>query len=112
MALFNGKGLRSIGFFFAEEFDFWRFRCRLYDLLKNYPIPQEVKGMADGDSLRQLFSSSGLTFAYVRGIVQHSFRTQATCLCQSAGGFAHVSTGFFHGLSSGNRKTVVFEAEI
>ena len=23
--------------------------------LKNYPIPQEVKGMADGDSLRQLF---------------------------------------------------------
>ena len=64
--------------------------------LKNYPIPQEVKGMADGDSLRQLFfSSSGLTFACARGIVQHSFRTQATCLCQSAGGFAHVSTGFF-----------------
>ena len=23
--------------------------------LKNYPIPQEVKGMADGDSLRQPF---------------------------------------------------------
>ena len=74
MALFNGKGLRSIGFlFFGEEFDFWRFRCRLYDLLKNYPIPQEVKGMADGDSLRQLFSSSGLTFARVRGIVRYLF---------------------------------------
>ena len=63
--------------------------------LKNFPIPQEVKGMADGDSLRQLFSFSGLTFAYARGIVWYSFRTQATCLCQSAGGFAHVSTGFF-----------------
>ena len=41
--------------------------------LKNYPIPQEVKGMADGDSLRQLFSSSGLTFARVRGIVRYLF---------------------------------------
>lgn len=59
MALFNGKGLRSIGFlFFAEEFDFWRFRCRLYDLLKNYPIPQEVKGMADGDSIKWIKSSA------------------------------------------------------
>ena len=51
--------------------------------------------MADGDSLRQLFSFSGLTFACACGIVWYSFRTQAMCLCQSAGGFAHVSTGFF-----------------
>ena len=41
--------------------------------LKNYPIPQEVKGMADGDSLRQLFSFSGLTFACARGIVWYLF---------------------------------------
>ena len=39
--------------------------------LKNYPIPQEVKGMADGDSLRQLFSFSGLTFTRMRGIVRY-----------------------------------------
>ena len=41
--------------------------------LKNYPIPQEVKGMADGDSLRQLFCVSGLTFACVRVIVCYLF---------------------------------------
>ena len=42
--------------------------------LKNYPIPQEVKGMADGDSLRQLFSFSGLTFLRTHDIVWIPFR--------------------------------------
>ena len=43
---------------------------------------------------------SCLTFVQRHGIVLYSFRTQATCLCQSAGGFAHVSTGFFELTSS------------
>ena len=91
----------SVGFLFrGENLTFFVLGVIYKAFLKNYPIPQEVKGMADGDSLRQLFSFSGLTFACARGIVQHSFRTQATCLCQSAGGFAHVSTGFFELTSS------------
>ena len=44
--LFRGEDL----IFFILGVDYKAF-------LKNYPIPQEVKGMADGDSLRQLFSS-------------------------------------------------------
>ena len=35
--------------------------------LKNYPIPQEVKGMADGDSLRQPFFFFGLDFRVDHG---------------------------------------------
>ena len=42
-------------FLFEAKFDFWGFECKLYGPLKNAPIPQEVKGMADGDSLRQPF---------------------------------------------------------
>ena len=106
--------LQSPAFLFSRlKFDFPRFGCRLYDLLKNYPIPQEVKGYADGDSLRQLFSFSGLTFMRMRGIVRwHPFGNRCRTCSNFAGGFAHVSTGFFRGLSSGNRKRVFFEAEI
>ena len=57
--------------FSSGEFDFPDFRCKLYGLFENAPIPQEVKGMADGDSLRQLFSFSGLTFTRMRGIVRY-----------------------------------------
>ena len=49
-------------FLFEAKFDFWGFECKLYGPLKNAPIPQEVKGSADGDSLRQLFFVFGLDF--------------------------------------------------
>ena len=64
--------LQSPAFLFSRlKFDFPRFGCRLYGPFENAPIPQEVKGYADGDSLRQLFSFSGLTFTRMRGIVRY-----------------------------------------
>ena len=64
------------------------------------PFLKRLRVLLTGIRSVSFFSFSGLTFACARGIVQHSFRTQATCLCQSAGGFAHVSTGFFELASS------------
>ena len=64
------------------------------------PFLKRLRVLLTGIRSVSFFSFSGLTFACARGIVQHSFRTQATCLCQSAGGFAHVSTGFFELTSS------------
>ena len=64
--------MSSPAFLFSRlKFDFPRFGCRLYDPFENAPIPQEVKGYADGDSLSQLFSFSGLTFMRMRGIVRY-----------------------------------------
>ncbi len=67
----RNRGVSRVSVISRQGFDFPDFRCKLYGLFENAPIPQEVKGMADGDSLRQLFSFSGLTFARVRGIVRY-----------------------------------------
>ena len=82
----------SAFFFSRRKFDFSDFGCILFGPLKNAPIPQEVKGSADGDSLRQLFSSSDLTSARMRGIV-----LSAHCLRQihcASRWFRNVSAGF------------------
>ena len=65
----------SVGFFFrGGDLTFRVSGVDYMAFLKNYPIPQEVKGMADGDSLRQLFSFSGLTFPRTHDIVWIPFR--------------------------------------
>ena len=78
--------------------------------LKNYPIPQEVKGMADGDSLRQLFCVFGLDFhACAWYCTVHPFGNRCRTCSNFAGGFVHVSTGCLC-FELGNRKMAVFEA--
>jgi len=79
-----------------QGFDFPDFRCKLYGPFENAPIPQEVKGLADGDSLRQLFCVFGLDFrTCVWYCTVHPFGNRCRTCSSFAGGFAHVSTGFF-----------------
>ncbi len=59
---------RRLFSFRGWKFDFPFFRCKLYGPFENAPIPQEVKGYADGDSLRQLF----FLRAFYRHWVTHS----------------------------------------
>ena len=67
-------GVSRVSVISRQGFDFPDFRCKLYGPFENAPIPQEVKGYADGDSLRQLFSFSGLTFPRTHDIVRLPFR--------------------------------------
>ena len=88
----------SVGFLLFEAADL-TFRVSGVDymaFLKNYPIPQEVKGMADGESLRQLFLISGLTFACARGIVWClPFEHRCRACVSIAGGFGMFLPAFF-----------------
>ena len=54
------------------------------------PFLKRLRVLLTGIRSVSFFSFSGLTFACARGIVQHSFRTQATCLCQSCRRFAMI----------------------
>ena len=55
-------GFLAFPLFRGENLTFRVYGVDYMAFLKNYPIPQEVKGMADGDSLRQLFFFFGLDF--------------------------------------------------
>ena len=50
-------GFLAFPLFRGENLTFRVYGVDYMAFLKNYPIPQEVKGMADGDSLRQPFFS-------------------------------------------------------
>ena len=76
--------------------------------LKNFPFLKRLRVWLTGIRSVSFFVFSCLTFAYARGIVWYSFRTQATCLCQSSGGFAHVSTSFFAKTSNSFTLFLVF----
>ena len=58
------------------------------------PFPEGVKGYADGDSLRQLFSFSGLTFPRTHDIVWIPFR-EPCMSCVGASGDLTRAAGFF-----------------
>ena len=76
------------------------------------PFPEGVKGYADGDSLRQLFSSSGLTFAYARGIVRYILSETGVGPVPILPVVSHMFPPAFSSFELGNRKKAVFEGEL
>ena len=80
--------------------------------MRMLPFPEGVKGYADGDSLRQLFSFSGLTFACTRGIVRYILSETGVGPVPILPVVSHMFPPAFLSFELGNRKKVVFEGEL